>query len=644
MSFSASDYLARLSKASHSDYVSSYFALNEELRTLTIEPQSFALSKQEFFDQPRNTLTSGGTRQTRAPLGAKGSVTGCCVQTCQANWTITIPANTIGIQLNRVNTTKGRLDDIEFARSRTNINGTETATDALAVNIKQATQKYNADEKLKFWLRFSTACGPFQQIAICRDITELWETSIYAREQAIICSNSLSDLTVNSSVTVSSLESIVQGKRHCGVFIDIPVAKITTGQDLYYRIPDPITFSGVMDLNQLNPIFNEFPVLTRNYASLYLQLWMTDFLQDLKVVWLNKSRSFDTCLAYAMIPAEKPDIITLLNVAAAPVSTQYAVRLINCRDLADAVTDPKNSIQQIDTVFFEYLSIYNLCFTMENEMAIMDMIRAQKIIHFPTQVLKSQSTNYPMSGTQMQTIMSFSNIKSVFMTFVMQQYPTWFFPILMKKIDLIIDQKHATPNPNEALTADVNGSIFQCFVDQDIVSAPSDLYRSLTFENININDKNYQYGKDDGPAENQDNEFFNTTLFRGSKAIKTYYPNKFMLAWKLATDDSFMRGYNSTRVGARTNIQMILHYNIANGIIDNYMVLDTDPATTENQNNFAGFIGTRSYPISTQIAQTPLVLFLCDSIVRIMFDDAPEPQVLNLEVIGEIGGSMIMAG
>ncbi|KAA6381290.1 MAG: hypothetical protein EZS28_023183 [Streblomastix strix] len=50
-----------------------------------------------------------------------------------------------------------------------------------------------------------------------------------------------------------------------------------------------------------------------------------------------------------------------------------------------------------------------------------------------------------------------------------------------------------------------------------------------------------------------------------------------------------------------------------------YYILDTDIATRENQNNFAGFIGTRSYPISTQIAQTP-------------------------PVIEEIGGSMIMAG
>ncbi|KAA6386072.1 MAG: hypothetical protein EZS28_018402 [Streblomastix strix] len=117
-----------------------------------------------------------------------------------------------------------------------------------------------------------------------------------------------------------------------------------------------------------------------------------------------------------------------------------------------------------------------------------------------------------------------------------------------------------------------------------------------------------------------------------------------MLAWKLATDDSFMRGYNSTRIGARTNIQMTLHYNIATGIIDFSKVLATDPATTENQNNFAGFIGTRSYSISVQIALTPLVHFLYASIIRIMFDDAPELYVLNLELIGEIGESMIVAG
>ncbi|KAA6378391.1 MAG: hypothetical protein EZS28_026082 [Streblomastix strix] len=609
MSFSAQDYLARLSKASHSDYVSSYSALNEVMRILTIEAQSFILSKQEFIDQPVNTLFSSGTRQTRAPLGARGSATCCCVQTCQVNWTITIPANTLGIQLNQVNLTKGGNTDIEFARQLTNFNGTKTAAAPLPADrqIDQNTQKYNGNEVLKFWLGFSTTCGPFQQVAICKDNTKLWETSIYAREQAIICSNSLSDLTVNNSITVSPLESITQGKRHCGVFIDIPVSKLNASTcDYYYKIPEPITFSEVLDLNQLNPIFNEFPVLTRNYASLYLQLWMTDFLQDLKIVWLNKTYPIrDQHLAYTMIPPEKPDIIILMTNAAEIEYKQYSVRMINCRDLEADSTDPKNSIQQIDTAYFEYLSIHNLCFTMENEQAIIDMIRAQKVIHFPTQVLKSQSSNYtmnnfePTSG-QIQSIMSFSNTKAMFMTFAMPWYRTWFFPMLFHNIDLIIDQRHAVPFPYEAHTQSTNGTIFQCFVDQDIISPSSDLYHSLTFENVNINDKKYWYGKNDGDINNIDNVFNNTTLFQGSKAVKTYYPNKYMLAWKLATDDSFMRGYNSTRLGARTDIQLMLNTQIITGIVDNYKI-NNDTIHPENQNTLAGFMGTRSYPIGNQV-------------------------------------------
>ncbi|KAA6373665.1 MAG: hypothetical protein EZS28_030809 [Streblomastix strix] len=91
---------------------------------------------------------------------------------------------------------------------------------------------------------FSIACGPFNQFAICKDNTKLWETSIYAREQVVICSNSLSDLGTNNSVSVSPLESIVAGKRHCGVFIDVPLRAINAAAAKtanYYRIPVDIT-------------------------------------------------------------------------------------------------------------------------------------------------------------------------------------------------------------------------------------------------------------------------------------------------------------------------------------------------------------------------------------------------------------------
>ncbi|KAA6397126.1 MAG: hypothetical protein EZS28_007346 [Streblomastix strix] len=388
----------------HSDYISGYMAMGEVLKTMCIHPQSFTISKQEFFDQPLTQLTSGGVKYTRAPLAARGSATCSMVQTCQVNWTIKIPANTLAIQLNRVilPVPPAVIDAAPAANIAVNFTGKADATTAQTVNMAQTNQLYAPNEVLRFWLGFSTACGPFNQFAICKYSTKLWDTSIYAREQAVICSNSLSDLCTNNSVSVSPLESIIQGKRHCGVFIDVPLsaidAAVTAGTTFHYKIPNDIVFSGVLDLNQLNPIFNSFPVLTRNYASLYLQLWMQDFLQDLKV--------------------------------------------------------------------------------------------------------------------------------AMFMTFAMPQYPTWFFPVLFHNFDLIIDQRHVIPAPYEALTQAVNGQMFDCFVDQDVVSAPSDL----------------------------------------------------------------------------------------------------------------------AYPDTVEVGLTPNTHYLCDAIVRIMFNDNPDPQVLSLEVIGEMGGSMVRNG
>ncbi|KAA6369251.1 MAG: hypothetical protein EZS28_035222 [Streblomastix strix] len=454
MSFAASDYLKRLASAQHSDYINSYSQLQEVLQTQTIFPQSFSISKQQFFDQPVTQLTNDGAHYTRAPLAARGTATCSCVQTCQVSWQITIPKNALAIQINMV-ATDGNTDAKQI-RQRSNYN-------AYAEGI------------------WSEPCAVSMESAICKDSQKLWDTSIYAREQAIIASNSLTDQRTANSVTVSPLESIVQGKRHCGVFIDIPVSAISVVGAYNYLIPDDIIFSGVMDLNQLNPIFNSFPVMTRNYASLYIQLWMQDFLQDLKVVWLNKyNPQRNTYLAYTMIPPEKPDIICLRDRAMDTSNyDNYNIRLVNMQGKTNTEKMPTATISQIKEARISELYINNICFSMENEEVIIDMIRNQRIINFPTQVLRTQSSNYPASnicdgGGFIQTIMSFANIKSMFVTFAMPQYPTWFFPVLFKNIDLIIDQRHVIPAAYPALIQDVCGQVFDCFVDQDVVSAPSD--------------------------------------------------------------------------------------------------------------------------------------------------------------------------
>ncbi|KAA6379933.1 MAG: hypothetical protein EZS28_024541 [Streblomastix strix] len=180
--------------------------------------------------------------------------------------------------------------------------------------------------------------------------------------------------------------------------------------------------------------------------------------------------------------------------------------------------------------------------------------------------------------------MPIDNIKAMYMTFVMNQYLTWFFPVLLQMFDLIIDQRHlvseayASPNPMAC------GQI-------------------------------------------------------GSKATKVYYPNKFMLDWKMATDNSFMRGYNSSKMGARTNVQVILQGSLTPGINENSLI---NPG--ENQNNHLTVCGTRCHPNPRTAQITTLMNYLCDVTVRVTFDDAPDPQVLTLQVIGELGGAMVRAG
>ncbi|KAA6359748.1 MAG: hypothetical protein EZS28_044725, partial [Streblomastix strix] len=125
MSIKSGDYLGRLSKIAHSDQVSVYMQLGEVLETISIHPLSFELSKQNFFDSPVTELTSSGVKYTRAPLGARGKSACSMVQTCQINWTFTIPANTLAIQLNETAT---GWDTIAKLNAQTNFNGKKDPT------------------------------------------------------------------------------------------------------------------------------------------------------------------------------------------------------------------------------------------------------------------------------------------------------------------------------------------------------------------------------------------------------------------------------------------------------------------------------------------------------------------------------------
>ncbi|KAA6382822.1 MAG: hypothetical protein EZS28_021650 [Streblomastix strix] len=127
------------------------------------------------------------------------------------------------------------------AKAAVNFNGKADIITSQTDNMAQGAQGYALTEVLRFWVGFSTSCGTFNQFAICKDSTKLWNTSIYAREQAVISANPLSDLCTNNSVSVSPMESIIGGKRHCGqidrkliYFVDQYV--VSAPYDLYHSL------------------------------------------------------------------------------------------------------------------------------------------------------------------------------------------------------------------------------------------------------------------------------------------------------------------------------------------------------------------------------------------------------------------------
>ncbi|KAA6383835.1 MAG: hypothetical protein EZS28_020637 [Streblomastix strix] len=78
--------------------------------------------------------------------------------------------------------------------------------------------------------------------------------------------------------------------------------------------------------------------------------------------------------------------------------------------------------------------------------------------------------------------------------------------------------------------------------------------------------------------------------------------------------------------------------------VDNICADDSIRPADVDQNNHKYFTSSRYYPNIENVKLIPQTHYLCDGIVCIMFDDNPDPQLLTLEVIGEIIGSAIGGG
>ncbi|KAA6394100.1 MAG: hypothetical protein EZS28_010375 [Streblomastix strix] len=271
---------------------------------------------------------------------------------------------------------------------------------------------------------------------------------------------------------------------------------------------------------------------------------------------------------------------------AVPIIAPIPGSMISANSLSDLRTNNSVSISPLESIaagkdIVEYLLIYLLKISVQLQLRTQDFLQDLKIVWLnKTNMVANEHLAYQMTPPEKPDIIFLQNRK-------VESYNSYVM------FDLIIDQRHLVSEAYASLNPTACGQMFDCFVDQDVVAAPLDLYHSITFENQSINESEKDFFGRIGAGYLQgENIFYQTSLYRGSIATKVYYPNNFILAWKMATDNSFMRGYNSSKIGGRSNIQVILQ----------------------------------------------------GSLTPVTFDDAPDPQVLTLDVIGELGGAMVRAG
>ncbi|KAA6398073.1 MAG: hypothetical protein EZS28_006401 [Streblomastix strix] len=73
--------------------------------------------------------------------------------------------------------------------------------------------------------------------------------------------------------------------------------------------------------------------------------------------------------------------------------------------------------------------------------------------------------------------------------------------------------------------------------------------------------------------------------------------------------------------------------------LDLIYLLNTDGSAYAPYN--IRIVNMEAYPQPTNAQISPQMHYICDAIIRFTFNDAPDPQILNFEIIGEISGTLV---
>ena len=565
----------RINSNLYSDVINSYVDINAVTAQRNIVPGSYKETVVQCTDQTLATLNSAGgqtlfTRFKLTPQVRNATL----AQLAQIYFQYVIPANSLSI----VKT--------QFAD-----NGT---AEDLATNTNNIDEFTNGTygEKLRFKLFYDSGFSIASMVQLCLTADTKVSTENFNYQQSLLTLNSLPDFVTENSNCESTLKSLVENPTFRGVGsglieVDLSAAAYNT------LIAQDICIEGCIDLNRGNPLFHNFPIITRNMQELYIRLYMENFLRELKVVYLNKSRrslaggaitnsaatqfsalnannftaggkTIDKAasgtaadwtnrftgverLPYSRLPIDKPDFVyldgKLVKVRIIGVNGNTLPAGANVR--WETIRNPIYA--SVTNVSWKRFEIRKIEFDIEDYEDIKASQAKAATYKFPVHLFRSKNfdqTNAASSSSNaLQTTLNAPNIDRIFITQPWSRDYYTFLPTpAITDINPQLHNNPVLPRTEDDLNSRTVERICSVFIDTDKYSPPRDLSASIDIPTVGkqlwLKGPNTYGGA--GAFEK-----IQRGIVLWDSPTPVYLPNKFSYALELNEGGCFRRGFNS---------------------------------------------------------------------------------------------------
>lgn len=267
----------RVNSQLYSDVLATYVDINSITAQRNIVPGSYKESVVQCTDQTLATLNSAGgqtlfTRFKLTPAVRNATL----AQLAQIYFQYYIPADSLCVA--------AQIFDNNYATENPGAAPTNIGTHDANVNL--------ITDTLRFKLFYDSGFSIASMVQLCLTADAKVSTENFNYQQSLLTLNSLPDFVTANSASETTLKSLVENPSYRGVGSGLIEVSMKATHTNCFAIPirKDICIEGIIDLNRGNPLFHNFPIITRNMGELYIRLYMENFLRELKIVYLNKER------------------------------------------------------------------------------------------------------------------------------------------------------------------------------------------------------------------------------------------------------------------------------------------------------------------------------------------------------------------